>query len=1201
MTSISFVIPLRGRCEWLGETLESIGSQTYPTERLEAIIATDGSSEESVAFARAFLERQGIHVVVVIDANCSPTCARNRGWRLAASDWIQFLDSADLLAPNKLELQAGAIPELPDDADVICSRWQQLGLWNGEWRPFGPVLSPALGDPVGLSLVSSHVGSLGPILVRRRALERVGGFSEDVEFAADEHLILRLGGAGGKFVEAPSPSPLYFIRQTSSQQTRASKIAFARQQLENLLAAEAMLRAQPHQKVTARDREQLAKLRRVRLTALYWQDPAAFDQYAQRLDAPAFVSAHSASGGLSTPPARFAALPAKLVFAAKGLLRAVYGVAHLPLVASRWITICVATTIAWASAKLGSAAKSLPRAAYWVAHLPLVALRWTTTCVAAGASWMWAKLVAAVKRLLRTMHWLALLPVRALRWIATRIGMTFSWLSAKLVVAAKALLRIVYVVARLPMVAFRWMATCIVVGASWTSAKLVFAASSLLQTARWVGHLPVATFRWIAACMTRTTSWTAAKLVYTAKALLQAARWVAQLPVTTYRLIKSGLTTAAGRISDELIRFGRGVFRTASRLWNLPSRFIGLVARPAKRLSPYLAPNASHRGGHELQKAGALFVLCGATAFIAIAALDPLGWAAKKGNQRLDPRLTDAGPSRPKTAALGAGSNRGVLSSVDAVAAKSLPTNRADGLSAIQAPSVTIDAPSATQPERREQQELARVAPAELEAIVSDTEFTTPSREGSSAAATSLQEQDDRFHRIRDSPPTPPADTAAVIAPEMPNAAPGAAPVDIASSAAPREQNDQQPPPTAEPRATVAVGEAPPTTGVPGLAELPSTSAAPIRRLSDPVTVLVEPLEPATATAGSVHVGVAGTQSNTGTDRPVASTPTVAGATLPELSTQPSDQASQPLASEPEAPPASATYASRALPSAQSDPTIERAGQPLTPLGLIVVAIGSDAPPTTVATPPDSRSFQPPAAQGDQMAEPTAPLAANSAVVTPEATPTTASPAADASQILPSPQPGPGSTQAGQPVAPLPLTIVATGSDAPLAITATPPDERSFPSPPTQADHQTHPPRQAMAQPAANVAAVVPPEAPPAISAPSLTDAGVQIDRSSPGPARIPTLSSKERERAERLLARGERDLADGNVAQARQFFLNAAKAGLPRGALLLAATYDPRELARPSVLGVQPNMALARQWYERARELGAMEAEERLRGLVER
>jgi TPR repeat protein len=92
-----------------------------------------------------------------------------------------------------------------------------------------------------------------------------------------------------------------------------------------------------------------------------------------------------------------------------------------------------------------------------------------------------------------------------------------------------------------------------------------------------------------------------------------------------------------------------------------------------------------------------------------------------------------------------------------------------------------------------------------------------------------------------------------------------------------------------------------------------------------------------------------------------------------------------------------------------------------------------------------------------------------------------------------------------------------------------------------------------------------------------------------------PMLSPADRETAERLVARGERELEQGQVAVARQFLLRAAQAGLARGALLLAATYDPRELARWRVQGVQPNLDEARKWYERARELGAPEAEERL------
>ena len=72
-----------------------------------------------------------------------------------------------------------------------------------------------------------------------------------------------------------------------------------------------------------------------------------------------------------------------------------------------------------------------------------------------------------------------------------------------------------------------------------------------------------------------------------------------------------------------------------------------------------------------------------------------------------------------------------------------------------------------------------------------------------------------------------------------------------------------------------------------------------------------------------------------------------------------------------------------------------------------------------------------------------------------------------------------------------------------------------------------------------------------------------------------------------------------GNIAQARQFYQRAAQMGLARGALMLGATYDARELARLRAIGVVPNPAEARRWYERALELGAPEAQARLAALA--
>lgn len=89
--------------------------------------------------------------------------------------------------------------------------------------------------------------------------------------------------------------------------------------------------------------------------------------------------------------------------------------------------------------------------------------------------------------------------------------------------------------------------------------------------------------------------------------------------------------------------------------------------------------------------------------------------------------------------------------------------------------------------------------------------------------------------------------------------------------------------------------------------------------------------------------------------------------------------------------------------------------------------------------------------------------------------------------------------------------------------------------------------------------------------------------------------SAEERALAERLVAQGERYLTLGDIASARLLFRRAANWGSAPAALKLAATYDPAELLSLQVQGVISDREEARKWYERARELGAPEAQERL------
>jgi TPR repeat protein len=79
---------------------------------------------------------------------------------------------------------------------------------------------------------------------------------------------------------------------------------------------------------------------------------------------------------------------------------------------------------------------------------------------------------------------------------------------------------------------------------------------------------------------------------------------------------------------------------------------------------------------------------------------------------------------------------------------------------------------------------------------------------------------------------------------------------------------------------------------------------------------------------------------------------------------------------------------------------------------------------------------------------------------------------------------------------------------------------------------------------------------------------------------------------------KGDQELEGGNVSAARLFYEYAADAGLAEAAMALAATFDASELAKLNVRGIASDAKEAQRWYERARELGATEAEQHIRRL---
>ena len=83
------------------------------------------------------------------------------------------------------------------------------------------------------------------------------------------------------------------------------------------------------------------------------------------------------------------------------------------------------------------------------------------------------------------------------------------------------------------------------------------------------------------------------------------------------------------------------------------------------------------------------------------------------------------------------------------------------------------------------------------------------------------------------------------------------------------------------------------------------------------------------------------------------------------------------------------------------------------------------------------------------------------------------------------------------------------------------------------------------------------------------------------------------------LLSRATDFFTQGDYAAARPLLQRAAEAGSASAALMLGAIFDPLVVHAIGGMGIKPDTALARQWYEKAVELGSEAASQQLAKLT--
>jgi glycosyltransferase involved in cell wall biosynthesis len=178
---VSVIVPVYNRERFLCETLESVFALDY--EPFEVIVVDDGSTDGSAAIARSFPA-----VRCLEQENRGPAAARNAAIEVARGEFIAFVDSDDVVLPNKLSAQVGYLLDHPD---VTATLGRQ------EWITPPPNAVPDLvwGDLDGITPIS--------IVIRRQALIEVGCFDPELRGPEDVDLLVRLREGGYRFLVVP--------------------------------------------------------------------------------------------------------------------------------------------------------------------------------------------------------------------------------------------------------------------------------------------------------------------------------------------------------------------------------------------------------------------------------------------------------------------------------------------------------------------------------------------------------------------------------------------------------------------------------------------------------------------------------------------------------------------------------------------------------------------------------------------------------------------------------------------------------------------------------------------------------------------------------------------------------------------------------------------------------------------------------------
>ena len=205
---ISIIVITYNDRQHVGEAINSALAQIYPN--CAVIVVDDGSTDGTGQF---ITEHYGDRVRYHWKENGGQGSARSAGLEIASGEYIQHLDSDDILLPHKIETQVTYLEAHPELAFVYG---RTLCFYDGDrshtWE-HGANARARSGNLFEEILRNGNFVNIAQPLTRRSWIDRIGGWDPHIREADDYDFMVRLAYAGAEGYFLDDAVFLYRVRR----------------------------------------------------------------------------------------------------------------------------------------------------------------------------------------------------------------------------------------------------------------------------------------------------------------------------------------------------------------------------------------------------------------------------------------------------------------------------------------------------------------------------------------------------------------------------------------------------------------------------------------------------------------------------------------------------------------------------------------------------------------------------------------------------------------------------------------------------------------------------------------------------------------------------------------------------------------------------------------------------------------------------